>query len=283
MKRIDPNKPRFRSLWISDVHLGMKASRPHCLADFLTRHDADTIYLLGDIVDGLRLKQKWNWTESCNEVVHLLLEKARSGTKIIYIPGNHDAFLRSFAGESLSGIRIEKELEHVTADGRLFHMQHGDAFDGVIRLSPVAASVGTVIYHVATFANTLINAVRSRLGFGYWSLAKFLKTKSRKAQRYIHTFEQALINDARRRKANGVICGHIHQPAFREDDGITYINTGDWVDHCTLLTEHRDGSMELLTWDESKIDRNRSEDRVAQVPSGITQQLMELRVPEFED
>ncbi len=254
MLNIDPSKARFRTLWISDVHLGMKASRPECLADFLERHDADTIYLVGDIVDGLRLQQKWNWTPDCSRVVKLLIEKAERGTRMVYIPGNHDAFLREYVGGNICGVNVEMTCDHITADGRLLHIQHGDAFDSQVRLAPLEAWIGHGLYHIATLINTFIFSMRRRLGLPYWSLAKFLKSKSKKAITFVHAYEQAMIESAKQRKARGIVSGHIHQPAVFERDGIQYYNCGDWVDHCTLLAEHKDGSLELLTWDEQMMD-----------------------------
>lgn len=268
MLHIDPAKTRYRTLWISDVHLGMKASRAACLADFLERHDADTLYLVGDIIDGLRLRRKWNWTADCDRVVRLLLDKARAGTRMIGIPGNHDAFLRAYAGETICGIRIEPDFDHVTADGRLLHIQHGDAFDSHVRLARLEAWVGHGVYHVATLVNVFVFALRRRMGLGYWSLARFLKSKSRKAATYVRSYEDHMIAEARKRKARGVISGHIHQPAVFERDGIQYDNTGDWVDHCTLLAEHRDGSIELITWDERAMAAGAVGDRAVPQSSG---------------
>ena len=253
MLQIDPNKTRYRSLWISDVHLGMKAARAECLADFLARHDADTLYLLGDIVDGLRLRRKWHWTPACDEVARLLLDKARAGTRMIYIPGNHDAFLRKYVGQSFCGIRIELETDHITADGRLLHLRHGDDFDSQVRLAPWVALIGHGVYHLATYVNSVVFAMRRRLGLRFWSLAAFLKSKSRKAEMYVRAYEDAMFAMARERKAAGIITGHIHQPGILQREGVTYYNTGDWVEHCTLLAEHRDGTLELLQWDETRM------------------------------
>ena len=253
MQRIDPRKPRFRTLWISDVHLGMKAGRPHCLADFLERHDADTLYLVGDIVDGLRLRRKWHWSADCDRVVRLILDKARSGTRVVYLPGNHDAFLRAYAGECLCGIQILSDCDHVTADGRLLHVRHGDDFDSEVRLAPWVALIGHGMYHLATLVNTFVFALRRKLGLPYWSLARFLKSKSRRAEMYVRAYEDAMFRMALQRKAGGIITGHIHQPGVYERDGVSYYNTGDWVDHCTLLAEYRDGTLELLQWDERRM------------------------------
>lgn len=252
MLSIDPGKTRFRTLWISDVHLGMKASRAGNLADFLESHDADTIYLLGDIVDGLRLRRKWNWTPACDRVVRVLLEKARSGTRMVYIPGNHDAFLRAYIGETICGIQVLSCADHITADGRLFHLRHGDDFDSMIRIAPLLAWIGHGMYHLATMVNTVIFAARRKMGLPYWSLNNFLKSKSRKAALYVQAYEDAMVAMAKEQKASGIITGHIHQPKSFTRDGVDYINTGDWVEHCTLLAEHRDGTLELLSWDERR-------------------------------
>lgn len=253
MQQIDPSKTRYRTLWISDVHLGMKASRPACLADFLEHHDADTLYLVGDIVDGLRLRRKWHWTPDCDRVVNLILDKARQGTRVIYIPGNHDAFLRNYVGGNICGIQVESDCDHITADGRLLHIRHGDDFDGQVRLAPLISFIGHGTYHIATFLNTLLFSFRKRMGLPYWSLAAFLKSKSRKATTYIRAYEDAMLQMAADNKAAGIINGHIHQPDHFERDGISYYNTGDWVDHCSLLAEHRSGQIELITWDEQNM------------------------------
>jgi len=250
MRLIDPGKTRYRTLWISDVHLGMKACRPSCLADFLERHDADMLYLVGDIIDGLRLRRKWHWSSECDRVVHLILEKARQGTRVIYIPGNHDAFLRKYVGGNICGIQIEADCDHITADGRLLHVRHGDDFDTQVRLAPLIAAIGHGTYHIATFLNTLLFSLRKRMGLPYWSLAKFLKSKSRKATTYVRAYEDAMLQMAKENKAAGIVTGHIHQPALFSRDGYLYCNTGDWVDHCSLLAEYPDGHLEQIVWDE---------------------------------
>lgn len=257
MLSIDPGKTRYRTLWISDVHLGMKASRAHCLADFLAKHDADTLYLVGDIIDGLRLRRKWNWTPDCDRVVRAILDKAREGTRVVYLPGNHDAFLRKYIGESVCGIHIKDEVDHITADGRLLHIRHGDDFDSQVRMAPLIAFIGHGMYHLATFINTFVFACRRKLNLPYWSLAKFLKSKSKKASLYVGAYEDAMLNLAKERKAAGIVTGHIHQPAIFQRGRVTYYNTGDWVDHCTLLAEHRDGSLELISWDERNLEQGK--------------------------
>lgn len=266
---IDPRVTRYRTLWISDVHLGMKASRAACLADFLEHNTADTIYLLGDIVDGLRLKKKWNWTPDCDRVVRLILDQAHNGTRIVYVPGNHDAFLRGYVGETICGVRVEESIDHVTSDGRLLHLRHGDDFDEKIRVAPWEAVIGHSLYHLATLLNIWLFALRRKLGLGYWSLARFLKSKSRKAEQYVRAYEEEMLSLARERKVEGIVTGHIHQPGIREQGGITYYNCGDWVDHCTLLAEHRNGSIELLCWDEARISGTPS-----QFPSPVCQQSL---------
>jgi UDP-2,3-diacylglucosamine pyrophosphatase LpxH len=259
MLQLDPSKTRYRSLWISDVHLGMKASRAACLADFLDHHDADILYLVGDIVDGLRLRRKWNWTPDCDRVVRAILDKTAAGTRVIYIPGNHDAFLRAYVGQTFCGVRIEADCDHITADGRLLHIRHGDDFDSEVRLAPLLAWIGHGTYHIATFLNIFLFALRRRLGLGYWSLSKFLKSKSRNAEQYVRAYEDAMLRMAEEKKAAGIVTGHIHQPGTFTRNGIQYFNTGDWVDHCSLLAEYRDGRLELLTWDERAITQRKSE------------------------
>jgi UDP-2,3-diacylglucosamine pyrophosphatase LpxH len=241
---------RFRTLFISDVHLGARGSQADRLLDFLRIHDADTIYLVGDIVDGWALKSNWYWPQSHNDFVQKLLRKARKGTSVIYIPGNHDAFGRHFAELSFGGIELRKEAIHRTADGRQLLVVHGDLFDGVIQCARWLAFVGDRMYMVALHLNRWLNVVRAQLGFSYWSLSQFLKHKVKNAVNYISDFEVALAQEARRRGVDGVVCGHIHKAEIRSIDGMLYCNDGDWVESLTALVESADGSVSILHWKE---------------------------------
>ena len=241
---------RYRSLFLSDLHLGTKGAQADALLEFLRDHDADTIYLVGDIVDGWRLRSGWYWPQSHNDVVQKLLRKARKGARIIYVPGNHDEFLRDFYGTHFGGIEVCETALHVAADGKRYLVIHGDVFDMVVRHARWLAFLGDWAYEIALAISTRINWVRRKLGFTYWSLSAWAKRTVKNAVNYIGRFEETLAAEAERHGVDGVICGHIHSAAMRDFDGFTYINTGDWVESCTALVEHEDGRMEIIHWSE---------------------------------
>lgn len=239
---------QFRTIFLSDVHLGTRGCQAHLLIDFLRCHEADTIYLVGDIVDGWRLKRSWYWPQSHNDVVQKILRKGRKGSRIIYIPGNHDEMLREFCGNTFGSIDLKLNDVYELADGRKFLVMHGDEFDTVIRNAKWLAFLGDWSYQVALNTNTILNLVRRRLGFGYWSLSAWLKYKVKNAVNFIGKFEKFLVEEAKRHKVDGVICGHIHHAAMKDMDGMEYVNTGDWVESCTAVVEHFDGSLEVIEW-----------------------------------
>jgi UDP-2,3-diacylglucosamine pyrophosphatase LpxH len=237
---------RFRTLFISDVHLGARGSQANLLVDFLRHNDADTIYLVGDIVDGWALKSSWNWPQSHNDLVQKMLRKARKGAKIVYVPGNHDEFLRGYYGTHFGGIDVVENIVHTAADGKRYLVIHGDIFDLVVQNARWLAHLGDKAYDFAIQMNRLVNFFRRMLGVRYWSLSQWAKLKVKNAVNYIGAFETALAAEARRHGADGVICGHIHHAADRPIGDLRYLNTGDWVESCTGLVEHYDGRIEVL-------------------------------------
>jgi UDP-2,3-diacylglucosamine pyrophosphatase LpxH len=239
---------RFRALFLSDVHLGTRGCQAQRLLDFLRLHDADTIYLVGDIVDGWQLRGGWYWPQAHNDVVQKLLRKARKGSRVIYVPGNHDEFLRDYYGTHFGGIEIVETAIHVGADGRRYLVIHGDHFDMIVKHARWLALLGDHAYRVALVVNTLFNAVRRRLGLTYWSLSQWAKLKVKNAVSYIGEFEKTLAGEAHRHAVDGVICGHIHHAAIHERFAVRYVNCGDWVESCTAVAEHADGGLEILTW-----------------------------------
>jgi UDP-2,3-diacylglucosamine pyrophosphatase LpxH len=249
MQRAD-TKRRYRGVFISDVHLGTRGCRADYLADFLRHAECDTLYLVGDIIDGWRLRKSWYWDADHDEVIRQVLKLARSGTKVVYIPGNHDEIFRNWLGQGLevAGVQLTREAVHQAADGRRFLVIHGDEFDGVIRYAKLLAHLGDWAYDSALVLNRWFNEVRRRLGYPYWSLSQWLKRQVKEAVKAIDRFELALANEARRRGLDGVICGHIHHAEMREVHGISYMNDGDWVESCSALVEHADGRFELLDW-----------------------------------
>ncbi|KAB1075198.1 UDP-2,3-diacylglucosamine diphosphatase [Methylobacterium planeticum] len=237
---------RVRTLFLSDMHLGTKGCQAGLLLEFLKDYDADEIYLVGDIVDGWQLRSGWYWPQAHNDVVQKLLRKVRKGSTLIYVPGNHDEFLRDYIGTTFGGIEIAESRIHEAADGRRYLVIHGDQFDMVVRHAKWLAYLGDGAYTLALVINTGLNKVRRRLGLAYWSLSAWAKLKVKNAVNFIGKFEEFLAAEARRVGADGVICGHIHHAANREIEGLRYLNTGDWVESCTAVVEHYDGTMEVL-------------------------------------
>ena len=245
---VEDGMQHFRALFISDVHLGARGCQAELLLDFLRFHDADTIYLVGDIVDGWRLRSTWHWPQAHNDVVQKLLRKARKGSRIIYVPGNHDEFMRDFYGTHFGGIEVMEQTIHVSADGRRFLIIHGDLFDVVIRNARWLALLGNHAYDLAITLNTYFNAIRRLLGMKYWSLSRWIKLKVKNAVNFIGEFEKTLSAEGRRQHVDGVVCGHIHHPVIRNIDGLVYVNCGDWVESCTAAVEHFDGQLEIIEW-----------------------------------
>jgi UDP-2,3-diacylglucosamine pyrophosphatase LpxH len=244
----------YRSVFISDVHLGTRGCQAELLLDFIRHMECETLYLVGDIIDGWKLRSGWYWPQSHNDVVQKILRMARKGVSVIYVPGNHDEVARDFCGVHFGGVVVARDAIHQTADGRRFLVTHGDDFDAVVQHAKWLALLGDWAYRALLASNTAINRVRRRLGFGYWSFSTFAKTRVKKALQFIENFEQAVADEARRRGVDGVICGHIHKAESRMIDGVAYINDGDWVESCTALVEHASGELEILEWTKVRKD-----------------------------
>ncbi|AMP04674.1 UDP-2,3-diacylglucosamine diphosphatase [Collimonas pratensis] len=247
---------RFRAIWISDVHLGTTGCQAARLLEFLRATESETLYLVGDIVDGWQLKRRWYWDQVHNNVVQTVLKKAKKGTEVIFVPGNHDEAVRQFIDLDFGGIRIRDELVHTTADGKRMLVLHGDRFDGVIACAKWLAYVGDGLYTVILKFNQWFNGWRARAGLPYWSLSQYLKLKVKNAVNYISSFEDALAAEAKKKGLDGVICGHIHKPEIRNIDGITYCNDGDWVESLSALVEEASGELRLVTWQEIMQQKN---------------------------
>lgn len=244
------HKRFYRAIFISDVHLGTRGSKAEYLLEFLRCHDCEYLYLVGDIVDGWRLRRSWYWPQAHNDVVQKILRRARKGSKVYYIPGNHDEAAREFIGVQFGGVTVVDDIVHETADGRRFLVIHGDQFDGVVKYAKWLALIGDHAYVVLLWVNTWLNYVRRKLGFTYWSISAYLKHKAKTAVEYIGNYEIALAEEARRRQVDGVICGHIHHAEMRQMEGVLYCNDGDWVESCTALVEHETGELEIINWAE---------------------------------
>jgi len=242
------DRTHYRTVWISDVHLGTRGCNADMLIDFLDHVDCDTMYLVGDIIDGWRLKKKFYWPDSHNDIVWRILKSAKRGTRIVYIPGNHDEMFRQFTGLNFGGVEIRRSVIHETADKRRLLVLHGDEFDAVMLAHRWLAFVGDAAYTFLMRLNWIVNKVRRRFGLPYWSLSKIAKHKVKNAVEFIGRFEELVARAARNRGVNGVVCGHIHTAENREIEGVQYFNDGDWVESCTALVEFGDGQMEILYW-----------------------------------
>lgn len=238
----------FRAIWLSDIHLGTAGCKARFLLDFLRHHESAKLYLVGDIIDGWQLRKGWTWRPEHNDVVQKILRKARKGTRVTYIPGNHDEFARQYVDHAFGGIVVADEAVHTLKDGRRLWVIHGDLFDGVIQHARWLARLGDSLYTMILALNHWFNRLRARLGLRYWSLSQYLKLRVKNAVSFIDQFERVLTQEARRRGFDGVVCGHIHKAEIRTIDGMLYCNDGDWVESLTALVEHHDGRLEIITW-----------------------------------
>lgn len=245
-----PQKLRSRAVWISDVHLGFKDCKADYLLDFLSRIETETLYLLGDMIDMWALKKRFFWPTSHHEVLRAINNLALNGTRVVYIPGNHDEPCRDYVGQFWGAVEIKYEDIHETAQGKKLLMFHGDVLDNFIRLGWFNRAVGDAAYEFLLFVNRWVNYLRKRMGFSYWSLASYIKNRVKNARDAIEIYEDAAIREAERRGLDGVICGHIHQAEIIVKDGILYCNDGDWIESCTALMEDQEGKIELIHWTE---------------------------------
>lgn len=248
---------RYRTIWISDLHLGTRAAKAQALLDFLDRTKSERYYLVGDIFDGWALQRSWYWPDAHNEVLQALLNIA-GGAEVIYVPGNHDEAARQFPGLRLGGITIRRNAVHTTADGRSFLVLHGDEFDGAVRHAQWVSKLGGWAYEQLLALSRYVNHVRRWMDLPYWSLAAAAKTRTKRAVQYIADFEQAVVQRASQRDVDGIVCGHIHVPALRTIQGIEYANVGDWVENCTALVEHPDGRLNIRHWSPSRTPQSLS-------------------------
>lgn len=260
---------KYRTIWISDIHLGTRGCNADMLIDFLDHVDSETMYLVGDIIDGWRLKKKFYWPAAHNDIVWRLLKRAKRGTRMIYIPGNHDEIFRQFSGLDFGGVAIRRKAIHETADGRRLLVLHGDEFDAITLAHKWLAHVGDFAYNTLMAANVWVNTVRRAFNMPYWSLSKHAKAKVKNAVEFISNYEEVVAQAAEARGVDGVICGHIHTAEMRRIGGVDYYNDGDWVEGCTALVEHFDGRMEILHWADEMAARARAEREAAAPRSDI--------------
>jgi UDP-2,3-diacylglucosamine pyrophosphatase LpxH len=246
---------RYRTIFLSDTHLGTRGCQADKLLNFLKHNESERLFLVGDIVDGWRLKRWWYWPQAHNDVVQKILRKARKGTKVVYIPGNHDEAARQYLKLSFGKIRVEREAVHTLLDGRRLLVIHGDQFDGIVRYARWLAILGDWSYALALRLNIVFNWCRRGLRLPYWSLSAFLKHRVKNAVQFMSNYKHAVVAEARRRGVDGVVCGHIHHAETRDMDGILYCNVGDWVESCTALVEDFDGRLAIVHWTEARGQR----------------------------
>lgn len=255
---------KYRTIFISDVHLGTKDSKAEFLADFLRESSCESIYLVGDIFDGWKMKTNISWHKSFNRVIRRLLKMAKNGTPVYYITGNHDEFLRRFANNVFDNIHLLNRFTHVTANEKRLLVIHGDQFENMAKCPSLLKHIGDVGYDFLMSINRICNFFRTLRGHDYWSFSGFLKSHIKRAQQYILNYEEAAVSFAKKQGFDGIVCGHIHHAAHKTIDGIDYLNTGDWVESCTAIVEHHSGELELLKWFEqpgylkSKMRRTRN-------------------------
>jgi len=257
----------YRAIWISDIHLGSSGCKAEYLLDFLKHNDSEYLYLVGDIIDGWQLKKGWYWPQAHNDVVQKILRKARKGTQVIYVPGNHDEFARGYLSHTFGDIQVVEETVHTLLDQRRLWVTHGDLFDGVLQHAKWLAYLGDTLYTLILSLNHWFNRLRHRCGLSYWSLSQYLKHKVKNAVSFITQFEDALAEQARRRGYDGVVCGHIHKAEIRAINGVLYCNDGDWVESLTALVETLEGELKIVTWAQLGHSKNNTRQPTAHQPT----------------
>ena len=241
---------KYNAIWISDLHLGSKHSQADLLLSFLHNHECRHLYLVGDIIDGWELRRRWLWSSDANTVIQKILRMNRKQTQVTYVFGNHDEFMEQFLGLNLGGVRLVERAIHEGLDGRRYLVLHGHQLDGLVLFNRLLERVGARLYDWILEFNLHFNRLRRRMGFGYWSVAAYLKFQAKGAVRYVTQYEEAMVRLARQAGVEGVICGHIHRAEIRTVQGFEYLNCGDWVESCTALAEHGDGRIEIIDWAE---------------------------------
>jgi UDP-2,3-diacylglucosamine pyrophosphatase LpxH len=239
---------KHRSIWISDIHLGTRGSKADLLCDFLKHNDCETLYLVGDIIDGWRMKKRTYWPQAHINVIRRILTRSKRGTNVIYVTGNHDEFLRRYSGMSFGNIHLVDEAIHTTTDGSEFWVVHGDAFDSIVCNQQWLALVGDWAYEMMLRFNVIFNRIRQLLGLDYWSLSAYLKYRVKQAVSFISNYEKTLANECQKRGLQGVVCGHIHHPQVDTIGDIQYANCGDWVESCSALVEDQQGQLQIIHW-----------------------------------
>lgn len=240
----------FRTLWVSDTHLGGKNLNSDQLYEFLKNTESDYLYLVGDIIDLWKLQKKWYWPEINDQIIQLILKKSQNGTKVVYLPGNHDSLIRRYVGRTINGIPIREKIVHTLANGDTFLVLHGDQFDCIVQKNRWLAHLGSVLYDILLDCNRVYNKCRIFNKDKYFSISAYLKHRCKKAVNYMGDFEQTLLMEVKKQKVDGIICGHIHNASITTMENVVYGNSGDWVESCTALAENQNGNMGIIQWAE---------------------------------
>jgi UDP-2,3-diacylglucosamine pyrophosphatase LpxH len=270
----------YRAVWLSDAHMCSRDCHVDRLLEFIRQVRCDYLYLVGDIVDLWQLKRRWHWTQPMNNVVRSILGKAKHGTQVIYVPGNHDEGLREFPGVSFGNVHIRSRLVHTARDGRRYLVLHGDEFDTVVKYRKWLAVLGSAAYDYLVTANRIFNAVRRKMGLPYLSVSGKIKRLVKGAMVYMEDFERAAVHEARRNGVDGIICGHIHDPSVKEIDGVRYCNTGDWVENCSALVETASGAIEVVRWPGKVTGASAAAEEPSAVPE---EELVPVGAAQLED
>jgi len=248
---------KYRTLFISDIHLGTVGCQTTPLIDFLKKNEFEIIYLVGDIIDFWAMKGRIRWRDDCSEVIRIIMKMAHKGTRVYYIPGNHDEIIRKFVGDQFGNIIVLQNAVHVTATGDRYFVTHGDEADAIVRVYPVIAKLGSIAYNMLMWLNHQVNNIRSALGWKRWSFSEYIKKRVKDAVKFVGRFEEVLTESAKQHNVVGVIAGHIHTPANKRVNDIQYYNCGDWIGNLTAVVEHTTGTLELIYYDtETSIDRH---------------------------
>jgi len=241
-------KQYYRTVWISDTHLCSRDCQEGYLYSFLRSVKCDYLYIVGDFIDVWQLRRRWYWPQMLNKVIQRILKIANKGTRVVYIPGNHDELMRDFAGFEFGKVDIRTHAIHETIDGRQLLVIHGDEFDVIVQCNKWLAVLGSAAYDYTIMLNRVLNWGRRKLNLPYYSLSGAIKRRVKRAMQYTGTFEEAVAREARKQGVDGVVCGHIHNPAIKDLHGIAYYNTGDWVENCSAMVEDEFGRLSIVRW-----------------------------------
>lgn len=265
------SKTYYRSIWISDAHLGLRDSQGERLLRFLRSVECDYVYLVGDMIDLWQIKRRWYWPGELNGIVRRLLNMVENGTEVYFLPGNHDDAFRDWLGVNFGGIEIRDRVIHQTADRRRLLVLHGDEFDTIVQCRRWLAKLGAAVYDYLVMFNRAINAVRRKFGLPQWSLAAIIKRKVKSAVSCTESFEDAAVHAAHRVGVDGIICGHIHNPSIRHIKGLTYHNCGDWVENCSAIVEDHAGELSILRYSASDdLDQWQGDDDLAELDEVVS-------------